>query len=115
MNTEQNAASLFSAVVNSTKDHNVIDAIASGNRNQKINALSSLLKSEATPRYAINILRDYYVDLLNLNTSQVDTYYDGYVATNLTGSDQIPLDEQMASCREKSSPVVKRINTYVGD
>ncbi|AIB51804.1 hypothetical protein E24_00104 [Faustovirus] len=87
------ASKLFFAVVNSTKQHDIIDAVASGTREQKISALGQLLIAPQTPKHLLNTLQQSYSDLINNSQNNDDIYYDGYMRTNLTGSELIPNDD----------------------
>lgn len=80
------ASKLFSAVVNSTREYNIIEAVATGTHRQQLAALEQLLSSNDTPRYLVDPLRVGY----NMIASGRGNFHSAYTPASLTGSGVLP-------------------------
>ncbi|QJX71366.1 hypothetical protein F-M6_0117 [Faustovirus] len=104
--TTFDTSTLFFAVVNSTRDYSIIDAVSNGNHQQQLIALEHLILSNETPRYLLPTLQLGY----SIIASGQDDFRSVYTRSNLTGSGLV-----YPSDRHPFNPVLTNPKIYVGD
>ncbi|QKE50217.1 hypothetical protein F-VV10_0097 [Faustovirus] len=122
-------STLFFAVVNSTRDHSIIDAIANGSIYQQAAALDFLIKSAETPHYLVDTLQIGYNTIMrDLHAGIKTTFVDddmfdiAHSLDDITACDfyldevdDAPTQKPYIACQAHGNLLVSSSEIYVGD